>query len=267
MAAQTRVNPNTGRLEILQEDLSAWVEAMVPLLIDEGYPVALVPEQRQILRTIESQLSALAVIPDRVNAARGDLASVIASLQGLDGLEISNQIGKLANLPDIKSNVISIQGSAQDIKSNLNGLGTRFDLLGNKIDLLDGMLNQALNTHISALLSQIKSLLAYPPQSSVINNLLLAVANQQYTYTLPIGTRRFAVKCRGDSTDSVADVRYAWATGKVAPSTGVGPGTSDYDVLAAGIELEEGNIVLGAESLIYFASNMPNVMMTIRRWS
>lgn len=87
-------------------------------------------------------------------------------------------------------------------------------------------------------------------------NVALANANTEYSQALPATCRAVAFRCR----NGAADVRYAWATGKVA-----GP-TAPYQQLAANAEYFKDTIEAASKTL-YFASGTAGVVVEMEAWS
>lgn len=100
---------------------------------------------------------------------------------------------------------------------------------------------------------------AFDVKDPEILTLTLTQADTQYPLSIPDGTRRFYLKCRGDASDQIADFRYAWASGIVANRTG------NYEVVPASAEDGESGVWLVGKSL-YLASSTPGVAVVMRVW-
>lgn len=86
-----------------------------------------------------------------------------------------------------------------------------------------------------------------------IYNLTLTGADTEYTQKLPFRTKKVLFQCRTSS-----DVRYAFATGKVATPT------APYMTLKAGVIYYDNDI--NFEGLMYFASADAGVIVEIQTW-
>jgi len=86
-------------------------------------------------------------------------------------------------------------------------------------------------------------------------NITLTNANTEYSQALPANTRRLCFRCR-----TGVQVRYAWATGKVAGST------APYQSLAAGAEYALDGVKLAAATL-HFASATAGSVIELEAWA
>lgn len=83
----------------------------------------------------------------------------------------------------------------------------------------------------------------------------LTNANTEYSQALPANCKRFAFQCR-----TAADVRYAFATGKVAGST------DPYGTLSAGDSYDSGSVCATGVTL-YLASGTAGVVVELEVWT
>ena len=86
-------------------------------------------------------------------------------------------------------------------------------------------------------------------------NVTLTNANTEYSQALPANARKLIFRCR-----TAYDVRYAWATGKVATPT------VPYQTLRASAEYALDGIKV-ASGIIYLASATAGVVIEMEAWS
>lgn len=271
-APTTRQNPVTGSLEVLQEDLNTYVQAVALLIAEGGYPVALIAEQSQEIINIASKLSTLAQIAQSltdVDIKQANLISMIENLRFVDLAAILQALPQGDSIDQIKT-------QSQSIAANTNG--TIQALVGLQTDLQSVILeSQALkavveniavfNNSILSKLEAVRTAIANGGvaalETPTIRNIVMS-ANTEYSHTFPTGTQRIAVKCRGDSAqgDVLGDIRFAWSSGKIAPA----PAIDGYDVISPYSEWGEDVNFNGAKTL-YLASAQNNVVVTVRSWS
>ena len=94
-----------------------------------------------------------------------------------------------------------------------------------------------------------------PVTTSTVYNTTLTNADTEYSQALPANTRQFRFKCR----DSF-DVRYAFATGKVATPT------SPWLTLPADCNYSADNTNLAATTL-YLAADQAGVIVELETWA
>jgi len=87
-------------------------------------------------------------------------------------------------------------------------------------------------------------------------NVTLTNADTEYSQALPANCRKLIFRCR----TTTADVRYAWATGKVATPT------APYQTLRASAEYAVDSVEMGSAT-IYFASATAGVVMEVEAWA
>lgn len=95
---------------------------------------------------------------------------------------------------------------------------------------------------------------AYPATPAAYN-LTLTNANTEYSQALPSNCRGFVFRCR-----TSVDVRFAFATGKVATPT------APYLTLPADCAYSKDGIYLSSVTL-YFASSTAGVVVEIEAWA
>ena len=86
-------------------------------------------------------------------------------------------------------------------------------------------------------------------------NVTLTNANTEYSQALPANCRKLILRCR-----TAYDIRYAWATGKVATPT------APYQTLRASAEYALDGIKV-ASGIIYLASATAGVVIEMEAWS
>lgn len=265
-----------GTLQVKHADLNGWLNLIAPILVENGWLVALAAPQAEILSNLNASAGQLPAISTRLLDMRADLAALRLLVDEFSQIKAADMLIKLAAISTastastIQIDAIaqllqgpSIPGGLQAIQSKILDYSNPLLLLNQDLDAILAAVN-GLGASINGITVAQNRLISNTP---TIQNVQLITADQQYSVMLPSGTKRFAFKCRGDAGDVMASVRYAWQPGKAAPATGAGAGIDSYDVLAPGMELEESSVSLTSDTLLYFASNMPNVMMSIRRWS
>jgi len=84
----------------------------------------------------------------------------------------------------------------------------------------------------------------------------LTSADTEYSYTLPANTTKLTFRCR----NGLADIRYAWTSGKVATQT------DPYQVLDAGANFSIEDVTI-ASGTIYFASSTAGVVVEGEAWT
>lgn len=94
------------------------------------------------------------------------------------------------------------------------------------------------------------------PTTPTVYTLYLTTANTQYTQTLPAGCKRFEWRAR-----QLADVRWAFETGKVATPT------EPYLTLRAGTAYDSGPVDFAASVTLYFASAVALTLVEIIAWT
>jgi len=87
-----------------------------------------------------------------------------------------------------------------------------------------------------------------------VYNITLTLANTEYSQALPANTKELRFRCR-----TLYDVRFAWATGKVATPT------APYLTLGAGMDYFSDNNDLSSQTL-YFASSTAAVVIELEVW-
>ncbi|RPI64645.1 MAG: hypothetical protein EHM48_00395 [Planctomycetaceae bacterium] len=88
-----------------------------------------------------------------------------------------------------------------------------------------------------------------------VYNIVLTLADTEYSQALPAGTRKFAFRAR-----TFVDARYAFVTGKVATPT------APYCTLKAGAENAIDGVNLAAATL-YLASGTAGTVIEIEVWA
>lgn len=71
--ATTHIVDNTGALRFIHPPTQSQVQAVIPLQIENGFNVSLIPEQKEILESIRSQVRELDGIASTVNSLNGDV--------------------------------------------------------------------------------------------------------------------------------------------------------------------------------------------------
>ena len=94
-----------------------------------------------------------------------------------------------------------------------------------------------------------------PITTPTLYNVTLTVADTEYSQALTSNTREFRFRCR-----TLYDVRFAFATGKVATPT------APYLTLPGGCDYWSDNINLAATTL-YLASSEAGVVVEIEEWT
>lgn len=91
----------------------------------------------------------------------------------------------------------------------------------------------------------------FPATTSTVYNITLTNANTEYSQALPAGTKQVFIKCQ-----TLYDIRYAWATGKVATPT------APYRTIGAGLSIGIDAVSLTSTTL-YLASSQAGVIVEI----
>lgn len=91
-------------------------------------------------------------------------------------------------------------------------------------------------------------------EQPTVYNITLTLADTEYSQLLPSSTREVRFRCR-----TLADVRYAFATGKVATPT------APYLTLPSGMEYSSDMSDLTGTT-IYFASSSAGVVVELETW-
>lgn len=94
------------------------------------------------------------------------------------------------------------------------------------------------------------------PTTPTVYTLYLTTANTQYTQVLPAACKRFEWRAR-----QIADVRWAFETGKVATPT------EPYLTLKAGTAYDSGLVNLDSALTLYFASAVALTLVEIIAWT
>jgi hypothetical protein len=254
---QTRSNPTTQQLEILHPELQIWVQAIALLQVQDGLGTKLVSEQAEVLNQISTRTQSLISLDTK-------LASTLAEVQ-----QLKSQLVEITSGTNHLGNLLSTAGFAVAEIKVLQSLLTSGSLLTKVIDIYEAISRQAatltlLQSSVTAVTAELKKTTTTTP---AIANLTLVEANTQYQYSFPAGTKRYAFKCRMDKArgDKAGDLRYSWVPDKVAP-VGGGTGVDNYDVLAIGVE-ESDTTYFADGATLYFASDEPGAIVSIRRWS
>ena len=293
-------------MEILHPDLQQWVLAVAPLLVTGGAPVALIETQRALISTLVDRAAALPTLDTKVQDLKSAVETMGLRVESLDTLKLVTVINRLtaleaalnttrdnsealktsmAGVRTINTILATIDGKVVDyttllaaisakildysalltaINNQVAAVNTKLDTVNTKIDTVNTKID-TVNTNLGTVQTL---LLRGFKNTPAIGTLALVTANTQYSFNLPAGTKRYAFKCRGDSAmgDVTANVRYAWATGLVAPATGAGNPTTNYNVLAAGAE-EAADDFFAAQQTIFFASDLDGVTLAVRTWT
>jgi hypothetical protein len=261
--AETRANPITGQLEVKHPDLNLWVQAIAPLLIQGGWNVSLSDAQAALLTAISQDVDGLPDILAAIIAGNTALGTLNTQLGDIKDNELGDVKTQLANL--LLS--LPVKAEVTDIRNALTGATSVNALLSTISTTKFSDLATRLDTLSTAIASLQTELIKAIPSSSAIVNQVLTLANTEYVYTIPAGTKRLTFKCRGDAarSDVMADIRYSWISGKVAGGV-AGIGTDSYDVLPYGAE-ETADQYFAVDRSLYLASSVANITLSIRRWS
>ena len=100
-------------------------------------------------------------------------------------------------------------------------------------------------------------------ESLVIKQLQLPLANTEYQFTFPKGTKAFSFKTRDYGLDPRAVILYAYSPGIVATATPDGSGNS-FAVLDVETENVEEGLYFCSPQTIYFAASTAAVLLTIQ---
>lgn len=271
---ETRIGSD-GLLEVKQDSLDAWVKAVVPLLVDGGWPIVLATAQATILNALKTNTDTLPLVSTRIQDLRTDVGLVRTLVQAINdvslqaiGLDLSNTRASTSNIEvDVDTIRLALAGA-----TSINAL---LQAANESLDTCEAKTTQ-IKTDTASLvvaLAEVKTVLDQIQlnqnrritTSPTITNLTLATANQQATYNIPAGTKRYSFKCRGDSSDVIGDIRYSWIINKVAPSGG-GAGVDSYDILSSTSE-EVSDDFFNSVTPIYFASATAGVVLSIRTWA
>ena len=94
-----------------------------------------------------------------------------------------------------------------------------------------------------------------PSLEPTVYNKTLTAADTQYSQALPSSTKEIRFRCR-----TLFDVRFAWATGKVATPT------APYLTLPAGMEYSSDDNDITAKKL-YLATDEAGIVVEIEVWT
>lgn len=232
----TRLN-DSRQIEVLIESLEGYALMVVPAIADGGYTVKLSPDQIASIGEILGQLQGLGTalsdsgeLAERLNG----LTSKLDSVKSAELAEIITRLGALTSLGAI----------AQSSGEILTAISDLTEAIGNIVG--GGGVSAGVQS---------------------IGSVALVNANQQYSYTMPAGTVRYAFSCRGDETrnDPIGTVRFAWAPNKVAPAGG-GLGVDEYEILLPENE-ESADQVFASAGTLYLAGDTPGIVVNVRRWA
>lgn len=104
----------------------------------------------------------------------------------------------------------------------------------------------------------------YASNPAKIVNITMGAANVEYSFTLPMQAKRYAIKARGGPNDELARIRFAFVPGIVA--SGISTVDDGYDTIYPDSEESDQQLQLTSPFTIYFASEIPNVTVVIKYW-
>jgi hypothetical protein len=221
-------------------ELSVWVQAVALLQVVDGLDVKLIgnsaTEIGQIkaeLETASSRIEQLLALPDNV-ADIGALLGAVNSPAPATDVATANLNSRLIRL-------------TQRITSVLSAVAP-------------------LSSQISQLISASQGETA--AGTATISNVVVPAYNvappgNQATFTLPIGTKRLAVKCRGGANDDLEDIYYSWLPDKVGPQSGDVSG--GFDTIPANQSYWEDSLDLKTAKTLYLSARR-QVVATISYW-
>lgn len=221
------------------------------------------------LTNLDDSLDTINTNVGNINTSNSDLVTEIQT--GSIKTQLDNLITELKN-GDIKL-------TSDQILAKLGQIYTSITVLENKLyglhptDGINGSLLQLITDIRDKLVvelvdkpTELKIVLNDQIMVSgpVIKNIPLSTANVEYSVVLPVGTRRFSIKSRLDTGDANGIIRYAYVSGIVANAVDIGD--NSYYTVGQYVEDEEENLVLEQPLAIYFASPIPNVVVTVKYW-
>jgi DNA repair ATPase RecN len=277
MPSQIRANPTNGTAEIFHTDSQLYVQAVAMLQVLGGLEVALTTNQANSLQTIATSISKLQDIVNASTEVEGAVTALAMLLANIDGQRLASIATSLNSINTVttasNSNISSLNSIVNAVNSALNTLNTKTDSVVSKTTSLDTTLAAVLSKanliqDYSSILAELRNL-TKEPSLLTCQTLNLAVANQQYSITIPVGVKRFSFGCRGDRglNDVVSDVRYSMAVDQVAPvGNGLPSTTANYGVLNASFT-EEFEVTIETARTIYFAAMTAGTRLLIRWWS
>lgn len=139
------------------------------------------------------------------------------------------------------------------------------DPLGEDIDGSQIVVSQQIFDKLEALSNFIQG--RYAENPPVIKNIHLPLANSEYYFDFPVGTKRYAVKARGGPSDpATPTLRFAFQAAIVGTPTTL-PGDNGYDTISYDAEESDQNIYLTAPLRMYLATDTPDTYVVIKYWS
>lgn len=221
----------------------------------------------------------LLVISDHLEAIKNSITALDTNSQDLlteiqtglikqvvENILLELQTGDLKlNSDEIVQKLIDVVASLVNIENKLYGLHPTDGINGAILQLLTDIRNK-LVVELVERPTEIKIVLTDQIMVSnpVIKNINLSTPNVEYSVVLPAGTRRFSIKSRLDIDDGNGIIRYSYVQGIVANATDIGE--DSYYTVGQYVEDSEENLVLSSPLAVYFSSNTPNVVVTVKYW-
>lgn len=228
-----------------------------------------------------TQINRLTEIDNAVDQLVLDLASVTTNTQDISTelqtgsiktvvddllLELQDGLIKL-NTDSYVTQLTTIADSLNVVQNKLYGLHPTDGINASIINLLTDIRNKLVvelvdkPTELKLVLTD-QILVSNP----VIRTVPLYTPNVAYSIVLPVGTRRFSIKSRLDTGNGDANgiIRYAYIPGIVENATPIGDDT--YYTVGQYVEDSEENLVLTEPLTIYFASDTPDVVVSVKYW-
>jgi hypothetical protein len=104
------------------------------------------------------------------------------------------------------------------------------------------------------------------PLTPKIQNLMIAAQQTEYAISIPAGTHKFVVKCRGDVGDQTANLRVSWTQGVVGTPIFPPVITNGYDAIPIGSLYFEDSIYLNANTSLYLSADKADVPIAVHTW-
>lgn len=226
----------------------------------------------------------LTTLRDTLLTILGEIKTLLNT--GKVSVDLDNIKGTLAG---VLSNLVDIYDSAQASNANEESILSELGIIKNEVATLDdndytvilkpdGGINSNIITSLESIKNQLEALenanLITRNNIIITNQLLvdqpkiihlvLNTAGEEYSYVLPIGTRRFSIKSRQIPNDPEMTIRYSYAAG--IAGTGIPTETDGYYSIGAYVEDEEYDVHLVSPLPIYFSSNIAGAVVVIKYW-
>lgn len=260
MPSSLRANPDTGMAEYYHPDSQLYVQAFAMMQIVGGMEVGLTATQLALLNTIANATPKFGEIVTELKDLESDIESFSQLFSQFVEEDFTSLVEAINENGSDSTTLTAIKTALESLKLTIEGYADNFALISDYSTGISGVAGKI--DSVKGVTDKLVTLLT-PPSNMECLTIDIALTTQEYPYAIPAGTKRIAFECRGDRNlnDVVADIRYSMLKDQAFP---VGS-NNKYAVLSASF-VEEFDLFLEQSTMIYFASSVAGVKLSIRRW-